>query len=173
MSTQPTASEKFNSAIQEMVAEKTLSLEALTRVNQLKDLVSQQERDLEIRASRISSLQAELRQEQVSRHAAEVERDALKARETSVTNREAKLHEATQREAVAVATSAAYRDAMSIVFAPNAVRERVVAMAGRSLPNGGYSNENEDKSVSRTEGYDVAGTPGNKTTDQYGARTSL
>lgn len=163
----------LNSTIQQLLTEKTLSLEALPHIQKLKDTVAEQEKQIEILTSKVENHKAENRDLSSRLSAVVAERDRLQAAETALSGREARIFALEKEAAVAEARSSAYRDSMAIVFAPNAVRQRVQAMSGHTLPNGQYANQNEDSERTVVEGYSHPRVDGQKMSDRNGNATSL
>jgi len=165
-----TTKDDISAIIEHMVQEKTLSLEAMTSIQLLKDRSSRA--DLEIERQRDVIKQ---RDATVSRLEGELETlkeplTKLEQRERLVAEREKKIHELEVQAAVAQAESRTFRHALGVVFAPNAVRESIQRMTSSNGSNGlsngsTYSND----SFSRTEGYqppDSTSSLGNPTSER-------
>lgn len=160
-----TASQKFDEALQQMVDEKVFSLDALARIQKLKELVVAQEATISKNEATLRECHSEISRQRELLSERQEKITKLEAREIAIENRERQMHVVDQARAVAEAKAAAYRDSMSIVFAPNTVRQSVQTSGTRfggtnSNPgyNGGTSdttneNYNHNHSESRVEGY--------------------
>lgn len=125
--------------IDELVADKTFSLDALDRVKAIKDandkLVAELE-DSRDTLARMNEYTAELVREKVSLNTTidDLRAELVGLRETADKGQKA-IYEADKERAVAFA----YKSAMEIVFRPNAVRETVARNVSVAVPNGSGS----------------------------------
>ena len=118
--------DKLTDAIDQLVQEKTFSLDALNAVGRLRDRAVAQEQQIrsletlrESQGRAISDLQEQVRQ------LAEQE-VGLRERERKVAEREAKAQQLEVETAVAVAKSETFGIVFNTIFRNTAVRERVV-----------------------------------------------
>lgn len=168
------ALDKPNETIQQLLTEKTMSLEALPHIQNLKDTVTALEAKLRHTEEIVKSRDTTINNLQSDYDVLRKERDVLKAAETAMADREARVFELEKTAAVATAFKEAYRDAMAIVFAPNAMRQRVVASSG-NMSNNQYTTYNEDSSRTTLEGYQQPVSAGERgqVMDRTGSPTSL
>lgn len=150
MATEPS---KVELLIEQMVQEKTFSLDALEAVKKLRDAAGiqsarlmQLEKDLET----FNKVNAELK----TANATLLSRvDTLTAREVAVASREATMTKLELERAVALAKAETFNHCFDKVFANRQIRESVTEVGNRAImnPNNSYpSSAPENNSVTRT-----------------------
>lgn len=137
--------------INDLVEQKTFSLEALSSIKELRDKATILENQNEylkdsIKSSeeRIETLKQRLRESEEAHIVASAKINTLKEREKKATE---SIYQAEKHKAVAEA----YKDAMTIVFKPNVVREAVAKNVPVSGPVG-FSTVFVTENIERTEG---------------------
>lgn len=152
-------SNELTEMIDRIVTEKTFTMDALEAIQALKVKAEQLE-------YRNASLTKDLSDSQVVRSrltqqlsSVQIKLQTLEEHEQEVAAREAKVVEHEKRAAIAEAVSAAYKDALKIVFAPNVVRNTVQSY-GSVNRDGTIVPTNETRTTTTAEGYDTSGYPG-------------
>jgi hypothetical protein len=145
--------------IDDLVASKTFSLDALEAVRQLKDKAVELERQLERRNQEVADLkETKLHLENKVREQRALV-DAIDAREKAVIGRESQIHTVEMARAVSDARAATFEQAMKIVFAPNMVRNMVQGFGGGTRPDGSFHNTSENRTTAVVDGYAREGDP--------------
>jgi uncharacterized coiled-coil protein SlyX len=154
-----TASQKLTDMIDDLVASKTFSLDALEVVKKLKDRAADLEHTLTMRDGTVKDLnEFKTTAQRTIREQQEVIK-GIEDREKACADREAKLHVVEMERAVAQARAKAFEESMKIVFAPNMVRNSVQSFGGISRANGVYENTNDNRNHTVVDGYSRPGEP--------------
>ena len=147
------ANQQLTELIDQLVAQKTLSLDALDGIKALKDRAVRMEAELRERDTNLENI-CKLRaidQNIIKELRANVER--VEEREHAVAQREAKVHQIELERAVATARASTFEQAMKIVFAPNMVRNAVQGFSGGQQQGGVYVSSNENRTTTTVDGY--------------------
>lgn len=141
--------------IDKMVAEKTFTLEGVEAIKKLRDRAAEQEGAI----TKLKELDEEHRRElarvRTELASAKEKNTYWAGREEAIAGREKVMSNVEKNGAVAEAVAAAYKDAMSIVFKPNMVRESVFRNRNEPLPPGGSYGQvmmSDNETSTREEG---------------------
>lgn len=142
--------------IDQLVNEKTFSLEGVKAIEQMRQKAEQQQAKIEALAARSAEQVTEIAQLKADNERKAAELTEIKKREADLKVRETAVAAHETLAAVSKAEAAAYKHSMEIVFKPNTVREKIVNtiplsqnMQGGGSYVAGYSKTDE---VTREEG---------------------
>jgi peptidoglycan hydrolase CwlO-like protein len=146
--------------IDKLVTEKTFTMDALQAIQELKVKAEHLE-DSNLK------LEAQLKDSKAERSTLSNQLAMAnglvidwKTREQELVKRELKVTEHEKTAAVANAVSAAYKDALKTVFAPNVVRQQVMTSRNYTNANGQYTSDGGCDTTTTAEGYETPGIPG-------------
>lgn len=153
------AAHELTGMIDKLVTEKTFTMDALEAIQALKVKAEQLEAQNEKLTKDLTTAQANVKELTDKLSDAHSKNQEWNGREKAIVARELKMFENEKNAAVANAVSAAYRDALKTVFAPNVVRQSVMAY-GQQTSNGMTYPTSDNRTTATADGYgEVEGQP--------------
>jgi len=148
-----TTMKDVSTLLETMLQEKTLSLEAMDSIRKLKERADKADQEIAQLTEKNRELNVSTARLQGELSDANIKLGAVADREKAVQKREDAVHQLEMKAAVAQAESNAYRTSMSIVFAPNVVRESIMKYGAINGGNGVCVPTSDSGIVTHTEGY--------------------
>lgn len=170
--TAKTTLQDVSNVIENLVAQKTLSLDGMEGIQKLKERA--ETADKEIERLRIQTTSLETRNDALSEQLSQANEQlrTIADREKAVAKREDDMHKLEMAAAVAQAEARTIRHALGVVFAPNTVREAVQKHGMVAGQNGMSYPTSDGGMTQRTEGYQHPDDPKNMMTPP-GERSNL
>lgn len=153
MSSNPTTLQDVSNVIDNLVAQKVLSLDGLEGIQKLKARADTADKEIEKLRTQLDESNAANGKLAFDLSKATEQLAEIAAREKAVAKREVEIHKLEMQAAVASAESKAFRHALGVVFAPNTVREAVQKYGSVAGQNGLTYPTNDSGTIQTTQGY--------------------
>lgn len=146
--------------LDDVVLQKTLSLDAYKSLTQLKERATQTDAENQRLKEQVVSRDTAIAKLEQDLSQASEKLNAIATRERAVTSRETKVTELEIAAAVSAAEARTFRHCLGVVFAPNTVRESVQKYGSAPGGNGMSVSTSDYGTVQATQGYNNPDSPG-------------